>query len=60
MLCRGRGVFALPDAERRDMSARGRALVRERFCWRRIAQDMKAVYDWVGGFGAPPHTVKFD
>jgi poly(glycerol-phosphate) alpha-glucosyltransferase len=52
-----RRLFALSDAERREMGARGRALVRARFTWRQIGEQMAAVYRWVLGGGAPPSCV---
>jgi poly(glycerol-phosphate) alpha-glucosyltransferase len=42
------------EADRRAMGERGRVLVRERFAWPKIAADMKDVYSWVLGGGAPP------
>ena len=52
-----RQLFALSDAERRDMGARGRALVRERFTWASVGEQMTAVYEWVLGGGPPPSCV---
>ena len=52
-----RRLFALSDAERRAMGARGRALVRQRFTWRQVAGQMTAVYQWVLGGGPPPSCV---
>ncbi len=58
--CLVRGLAELlgaPDTDRINMGARGRALVASRFAWPGIAQDMKAVYDWVLGGGTAPKTV---
>jgi poly(glycerol-phosphate) alpha-glucosyltransferase len=52
-----RRLFALSDAERREMGARGRALVRQRFTWASVADQMSAVYRWVLGGGSPPACV---
>jgi poly(glycerol-phosphate) alpha-glucosyltransferase len=52
-----RDLFALSDAERRAMGERGRALVRARFTWRRVGDEMAAVYEWVLGGGSPPACV---
>jgi glycosyltransferase involved in cell wall biosynthesis len=52
-----RQLFALSDAERCAMGARGRALVRERFTWRSVGERMSSVYDWVHGGGPPPPCV---
>jgi glycosyltransferase involved in cell wall biosynthesis len=50
-------LFALSDAERREVGARGRALVRARFTWASVAEQMAAVYRWVLGGGSPPACV---
>jgi poly(glycerol-phosphate) alpha-glucosyltransferase len=55
-----RALFAMSDAERRDMGARGQALVRERFIWRSVGERMAAVYQWVLGGGPPPACVLTD
>jgi hypothetical protein len=47
----------MSDAERRDMGARGQALVRQRFTWRQVGGQMATVYRWVLGGGAPPSCV---
>ena len=52
-----RRLFALSDAERRGMGARGRALVRARFAWASVGEQMAAVYRWVLGGGSPPSCV---
>jgi poly(glycerol-phosphate) alpha-glucosyltransferase len=52
-----RQLFAMSDAERRAMGARGRALVRARFTWRQVGEQMTSVYEWVLGGGPPPSCV---
>jgi glycosyltransferase involved in cell wall biosynthesis len=52
-----RRLFALSDAERRAVGACGRALVRARFTWASVAEQMSAVYRWVLGGGSPPACV---
>jgi len=53
-----RELFRMSDAERRAMGERGRRLVEERFSWPKIAQQMKAVYEWVLGGGPRPEWVQ--
>jgi poly(glycerol-phosphate) alpha-glucosyltransferase len=52
-----RRLFAMSDVERRDMGARGRALVCERFTWVAVGAQMAAVYRWVLGGGPAPSCV---
>jgi poly(glycerol-phosphate) alpha-glucosyltransferase len=52
-----RALFAMSDAERRAMGACGQALVRERFTWRTVGEQMAAVYRWLLGGGLPPPCV---
>jgi poly(glycerol-phosphate) alpha-glucosyltransferase len=52
-----RRLFALSDAERREVGARGRALVRQHFTWASVAEQMIAVYRWMLGGGSPPACV---
>lgn len=57
-LARGLGeLFAMSNAQRRELGARGRALVEHRFCWPRLAEQMRSVYAWVLGGGAAPECV---
>jgi poly(glycerol-phosphate) alpha-glucosyltransferase len=53
-------LFRMSDAEREAMGERGRRLVEERFSWPKIAQQMKAVYEWVLGGGPKPEWVQTD
>jgi glycosyltransferase involved in cell wall biosynthesis len=55
-----RRLFAMSDAERRNMGTRGRALVRERFTWASVGERMTTVYQWVLGGGPPPSCVLTD
>lgn len=49
--------FAMDDARRQAMGARGLQLVRERFSWPAIAAEMTRVYEWVCGRGPRPASV---
>ena len=55
-----RELFAMSGAERARMGARALRLAAERFSWPSVAAQMKDVYEWVGGRGAPPPTVSLD
>lgn len=58
-----KGLFELAGmtaAERRAMGERGLQLVKERFTWPRIAEDMKQVYEWILGGGNPPACVRLN
>jgi len=46
--------------DRAAMGARGRTLVATRFSWPRIGEQMRAVYEWMLGGGAPPETIRLD
>ncbi len=46
-------LFEMSDAERRMMGMRGRALVRERYSWDRISEQMLSLYEWVLGGNLP-------
>ncbi len=50
----------MSDNDRIQMGNRGRALVATRFSWPRIGEQMRGVYDWVLGAGAPPQTIRLD
>lgn len=53
-----RRLFALSDDERRQIGARGRALVADRFTWDSVAERMVAVYAWMLGRAPAPSTVE--
>jgi glycosyltransferase involved in cell wall biosynthesis len=53
-------LWEMSDAERTAMGKRGRALVEERFTWKKAAEQMKSVYEWVLGRGARPDCVRLD
>jgi glycosyltransferase involved in cell wall biosynthesis len=48
-----------PD-QRAKMGQNGLRLVTDKFSWRIVAQQMKAVYDWVLGGGSPPDSVRMN
>jgi glycosyltransferase involved in cell wall biosynthesis len=47
----------MSDSDRTAMGGRGRTLVATKFSWPRIGEQMRSVYDWVVGGGAPPEGV---
>ena len=55
-----RELFAMSDGELANMGARALRLAAERFSSANVAAQMKAVYEWVGGLGAAPSTVRLD
>lgn len=55
-----RDFFSLSDQERHQMGQNGLSLVKEKFTWDKVAEDMHLVYQWVLGGGAPPSCVVTD
>jgi glycosyltransferase involved in cell wall biosynthesis len=55
-----RSIIEMSDDDRRAMGSRGRDLVATKFSWPRVGEQMRAVYDWVLGGGAPPVTMRLD
>lgn len=55
-----RAATALPEAERREMGGRARAMMARDFGWERIAHEMRAVYKWAIGTAERPSTVQLD
>jgi len=55
-----KSIIEMSDNDRRAMGARGRNLVATKFSWPRVGEQMRAVYDWVLGGGAPPATMRLD
>jgi glycosyltransferase involved in cell wall biosynthesis len=53
-------LVEMSDDDRAAIGARGRTLVATRFSWPRIGEQMRAVYEWVLGRGATPHTIRLD
>jgi glycosyltransferase involved in cell wall biosynthesis len=51
-------LLAAPDADRIAKGLNGRKLVQDRFSWPMVASQMKQVYDWLLGGGAPPPSVR--
>jgi poly(glycerol-phosphate) alpha-glucosyltransferase len=55
-----RNFFSLSDLERHDIGLNGLSLVKEKFTWEKIAEDMCSVYQWILGGGRPPNCVITD
>ena len=53
-----REAAGIGDDERREMGARGRRLIEERFGWTAIARRMVSVYRWLAGEGVSPECVR--
>jgi len=51
-------IILMSESELQDIGAKGRALVEQRFTWDKIAQDMKAVYEWCLGGSSPACVVE--
>lgn len=51
------GCMALPQAERHDMGARGRAWMMRDFAAAEVARQMCSVYEWVGAKAVRPDCV---
>lgn len=52
-----RQLFAMSAADRDGMAEKGRGLIVSKFNWRSIAKEMKKVYEWLLGGGAPPDCI---
>lgn len=50
-------LFSMSDKDLCSMGGRGRELVKARFTWKTVAAQMREVYDWMLGGGAPPGSV---
>ncbi len=52
-----RKATSLDDSERCEMGRRGRRLVVEHYCWPRVAELTRSVYEWTLSGGTPPACV---
>ena len=50
-------LFSMCDADLKEMGARGEEMVRQKFTWQTVAEEMKQVYDWMLGGGTLPGSV---
>jgi poly(glycerol-phosphate) alpha-glucosyltransferase len=50
-------LFSMSDADLKEMGARGKELVRQKFTWQTVAEEMKQVYYWMLGGGTRPGSV---
>ena len=53
-------LVEMTDDQRQSMGQHGLSLVKERFTWPNVAQQMREVYDWVLGGGSPPACIEFN
>lgn len=52
-----RDVMRTTDTQRAEMGERGRQLVRDRYTWDRVAEQMIGVYHWLLGSGNRPDCI---
>lgn len=50
-------LFSMSDADLKEMGARGKELVRQKFTWQTVVEEMKQVYYWMLGGGTRPGSV---
>ena len=53
-------LVEMSDDDRAAMGSRGRTLVAADFSWPKIGEQMRTIYEWVLGRGAPPETIRLD
>ena len=53
-------LFEMSDSERQVMGERGVTLVKKRFTWPIVADEMRAIHEWVLGGGTPPTSVRVE
>lgn len=51
-------LFAMNEAELREMGARGRHLVQEHFTWQQVTAQLLAVYQWILNSAPMPECVR--
>ncbi len=52
-------LFSLTDADRKAMGSRGLSLVKQKYTWKKVAEEMYAINQWILGGGIPPEYVRF-
>ena len=52
-----RELMEMSKAERKIIGERGRKLAIDHFSWKKAATEIRAVYEWILGGGAPPSCV---
>lgn len=50
-------AFSTPEAERRAMGKRGRALLESKYSWKSVSQSFRATYEWLLGLSRKPDCV---
>lgn len=53
-------LFSMTESDLQAMGSRGRKLVKDRFTWKTVAEQMREVYDWMLGGGEAPASVMGD
>ncbi|MCR4307710.1 MAG: glycosyltransferase [Candidatus Berkelbacteria bacterium] len=55
-----REAMSLPGEKRKVMGENGKALIKEKYVWRQVAEQMESVYRWILAGGIPPVCLKID
>jgi len=55
-----RDFFSLPEKARKDMGQNGFNLVKEKFTWEKVSEEIYSVYKWILNGGSPPDCVITD
>ena len=53
-------LFSMSDGDLNEMGVKGKELVRQKFTWQTVAEEVKQIYDWMLDGGTPPSQIQID